>query len=96
MKANNSYSRIIKLSGFFSVIQFLNIAIALIRNKLVAVLLGPNGVGLMSLFTSTSNMLCNFTQMGLHISGVREVSQYKNDAAEQQRRINVIRVWSII
>ena len=96
MKANNSYSRIIKLSGFFSVIQFLNIAIALIRNKLVAVLLGPNGVGLMSLFTSTSNMLCNFTQMGLHISGVREVSQYKDDAAEQQRRINVIRVWSII
>lgn len=96
MKSDSSYSRIIKLSSFFGGIQFLNIAIALIRNKLVAILLGPNGVGLMSLFNSTANMLGNLTQMGLPISGVREISQYKNNAQEQQRRINMIRVWSFI
>ena len=96
MKSDSSYSRIIKLSSFFGGIQFLNIVIALIRNKLVAILLGPNGVGLMSLFNSTANMLGNLTQMGLPISGVREISQYKNNAQEQQRRINMIRVWSFI
>ena len=49
-KRNNSYSHILKYTSLFGGVQMLNILIGLVRNKLVAVLLGPAGMGLVALF----------------------------------------------
>ena len=52
MKNNNgSYSHILKYTSLFGGVQMLNILIGLIRNKLVAVLLGPLGMGIVALYT---------------------------------------------
>ena len=46
------YLHILKYTGLFGGVQGLNVLIGIVRNKLVAVLLGPQGVGLTLLFAS--------------------------------------------
>ena len=50
---HTSYKHILKYTSVFGTIQGLNILVAMIRNKLVAVILGPGGMGLIALFNST-------------------------------------------
>lgn len=50
-KRNNAYANILKYTSLFGGVQALSILVALVRNKLVAVLLGPMGVGLLSCST---------------------------------------------
>ena len=53
----NSYSHILKYTGLFGGVQGLNMLVGVVRNKFTAMFLGPSGMGLLSLFNSTSNFL---------------------------------------
>lgn len=72
--ANNSYRSIAKANTIFGGVQIFNIIIGIIRSKVVAVLLGPHGVGLMGLFQSTIDLVRAGTNCGLQTSAVRDVS----------------------
>ena len=80
--SNNSYSHILKYTSLFGGVQMLNILIGLIRNKLVAVLLGPAGMGLVALFSSTIKLVVDSTNFGLHISAVRNISWHSTTATK--------------
>lgn len=71
---NSIYRRIIKATGLFGGVQSITVLCSLIRNKIIAVLLGPEGVGIISLFNSASDMVSSVTGLGLRQSGVRDVS----------------------
>ena len=71
----NSYSHILKYTGLFGGVQGLNILVGVVRNKFTAMFLGPSGMGLLSLFNSTSNFLTSATNLGIPTSGVRVVSE---------------------
>ena len=51
------------------------ILIGMVRNKLIALLLGPQGMGLMALFNSTVRLISDTTGLGLGMSAVRELSR---------------------
>ena len=53
----DSYSHILKYTGIFGGVQGLNILVGVIRNKFTALFLGPSGMGLLSLFNSTTNFV---------------------------------------
>lgn len=95
---SNSYSHILKYTSLFGGVQMLNILIGLVRNKLVAVLLGPAGMGLVALFSSTIKLVVDSTNFGLHISAVRKMSMaFDNDNEKLLRHeISVFRHWIII
>lgn len=78
-EGNSSYRQILKYTSLFGSIQGINILIALVRNKIVAVLLGPSVMGLMSLFNSTLQMLSTATNLGLGTSGVKSLSEQMGD-----------------
>lgn len=59
----------------FGSVQGLNIAIGIVRTKLVALLLGPNGMGIMALYSSAIQMMQNLTNLGLDKSGVPTLSK---------------------
>ena len=58
----------------FGGVQVLGILVGLVRNKLVALILGPMGMGLLALFSSTIKLVGDSTNLGLSISAVRNMS----------------------
>ena len=76
-KASNtdSYLHILKYISLFGGVQVLNVLIGIVRNKFVAMLLGPQGVGLISLFNSTTKLISDSTNFGISMSAVRNISE---------------------
>lgn len=77
----NSYKSIFKATAILGSVQVFNIIIGVVRNKIVSVLLGPAGIGILGLFQSTSQTVSGFTNCGISGSAVKNISQAyeKND-----------------
>ena len=97
-ETSNSYSHILKYTSIFGGVQGLVILVGMVRNKLIALLLGPQGMGLMALFNSTVRLISDTTGLGLGMSAVRELSRLYDEEhhEELKSRIKLIRSWSLI
>ena len=71
----NSYGQILKSSSIVGGAVGINYLISMVRIKLVAILLGPSGVGLVGLYVSATGLMSTITGLGLVTSGVREVAE---------------------
>ena len=70
----SSYRQIIKATSLFGGVQVFNIAIAIVRSKFIAVLLGPVGMGISGLLTTTISLISSITNFGLGTSAVKDIS----------------------
>ena len=97
-KRNNAYANILKYTSLFGGVQALSILVALVRNKLVAVLLGPMGVGLLSLFNSTIRFIGDSTNLGIGTSAVKHISEAyaQDDEQTTSQTVQTVRAWSAI
>ena len=97
-KNPNNYTHIFKYTGVFGGIQGLNILVGLVRNKLVALLLGPQGMGLVALFNSSVKLLNDSTNLGLPMSAVRKIADaYENgQEADTARMVRLVRSWCLL
>lgn len=86
-----SYRSIFKATSLFGGLQVYQILIQIIKGKIIAVLLGPAGVGIIGLFQSGLDMVKNLTSMGLASSAVRDVSE-ANATNDIQRISNTLSV----
>lgn len=95
---NESYDHVLKYTWLFGGVQGLNIIIGIVRNKLVAMLLGPSGMGLVSLFQTTVNFISQTTNLGISVSAVRNISELFDAGHEEQivRFVKVVRLWSLL
>lgn len=98
IERKSNYSHIMKYTSIFGGIQVLNILIGIVRNKFVAMILGPGGMGLLSLFNSTVKLVSESTNLGLPISGVKTLSQVvdSDNTEEIENTVSTIRLWSLI
>jgi O-antigen/teichoic acid export membrane protein len=88
---------VIKYTGLFGGVQGLGLLASIVRNKLVAEILGPAGLGLISLYNTAATLVSNSTNFGISFSAVRHISELyeQGDADALQRFIQVVRAWSI-
>lgn len=93
-----SYRHVLKYTGLFGSIQGLNILLSLVRNKVVAVFLGPLGMGYVSLFNAALTFISQTTNLGLPTSAIKQLSEVyeKGDTAEIRHFVQVIRFWSLL
>lgn len=93
MTEPNSYNQILRSSSIMGGAQGLNYIVGLLRVKIVAVLLGLSGVGLISLYQSAVSLVGTASGLGIGSSGVREVAQaYGNqEAANAAVTVRVLR-----
>lgn len=84
--------------GVFGGVQGLGILIGLVRNKLIALILGPGGVGLVSLFNSTIKLVSDATNLGIPTSAVRTISEHfsSGDKSKIEHSVMLIRSWSLL
>ncbi len=96
-RIKESYFHILKYTGLFGGVQGLNILISLVRNKIVAVLLGPYGMGLVALFNSVISLVSQGTSLGLSFSAVRHISEIfeSGDNERIEHFVKVVRMWSL-
>ncbi|MEJ5268102.1 MAG: O-antigen translocase [Bacteroidales bacterium] len=90
--SRSSYRQIFKATSLFGGVQVFNIIIAIIRSKIIAVLLGPTGMGISGLFTSTTSLVGSLTNFGLGTSAVRNISEARetNDNGRISKVITVL------
>jgi O-antigen/teichoic acid export membrane protein len=70
----SSYRQIIKATSLFGGVQVFQIIIQVIRSKFIAVLLGPSGMGIAGLLSSTIGFISSLTSFGLGTSAVKDIA----------------------
>lgn len=76
----SEYRSIFKATSILGSVQLFNILIGVVRNKVVSMLLGPAGMGIVGLLTSTSSTITGFTNCGLTISAMKNIAvAYKDE-----------------
>jgi len=90
-----SYKQIFKTTSLFGGIQVFNILISIAKSKIIAVLLGPTGLGIISIFNSTSTLIASFTNLGINISAIKSIATLNQDPESQHNIIAVVKklVW---
>lgn len=76
---DNSYKSILKGVSVFGGVQVFQILINLVRGKFVALFLGPEGMGIASLFTTSSTTLQRLSSLGLNLAIVKETAERSED-----------------
>ena len=86
-----------KAMGLFGGVQMMRIICSIVRTKLVAIWIGPVGVGLFGLFNNALDMLNIGTNLGIRGSSVRDISQAmaSDDRSLIARIVVVVRRWSL-
>ena len=84
-----SYRRILKSSSIIGGASVINILIGLVRTKIVAVLLGPTGIGLVSLYTGLMSTATAVATMGIGTIGTRQIAEALSK--DDERALAVVR-----
>ena len=87
-----SYGTIFKTTFLFGFVQVFKIIVGVVKNKIVAVLLGTEGVGLLGVYSSAISLLQQGAGLGISQSGVRDIADAngKQDRTLFSRAINII------
>jgi len=95
---DKEYNHVLKYTGVFGGVQGLNIIIGLVRTKAIALLLGPGGMGLASLFQTAVNFVSQTTSLGISMSAIRNISELYDcgDEALLINNVRVVRTWSLL
>lgn len=71
----SSYRGILKATSLFGGVQIYQIFIEVVKSKFIAILLGPEGIGIHGLYTSGIQMIQHLSSFGLSQSAVRNVAE---------------------
>jgi O-antigen/teichoic acid export membrane protein len=74
LKESKSYIQIFKSTSLFGGVQILSIIISVIRSKFIAIFLGPTGIGVSGLLTSTIMLISSITNLGIERSSVKNIA----------------------
>lgn len=87
-----SYGTIFKTTFLFGFVQVFKIIVGVVKNKIVAILLGTEGVGLLGVYSSAISLLQQGAGFGISQSGVRDIADAngKNDKALFSRSISIV------
>jgi antigen flippase len=90
-----SHKQILKSTGIMGGEQAIVVLSGIVRSKIIALLLGPMGIGISGLYQSTIDFVKAGTGMGLGFSAVREVAAAS--VGEDERKISdtiyILRRW---
>jgi antigen flippase len=96
-KEDNSYKHIFRSLGFIGGSQIVIIFIGIIRTKIIAILLGPNGVGIVGIFQNLIDLVRNATSFGINYSGVKKIAEVANQVDSKKTHITIktLRSWAL-
>lgn len=91
VEERTAYRGIFKATSLFGGVQLWKILIEIVKQKFIAILLGPTGMGISGLYTSATQLIQGLTSMGLASSAVKNVAE-ANGSGDFQRISRVVTV----
>jgi antigen flippase len=94
-----SYGQALKSSALIGASSMIDIGFRVVRTKAIALLLGPDGVGLLGIYTNITELVRSLAGLGVNSSGVRQIAEAvgTGDAARIARTVTTLRrvaFWS--
>jgi enterobacterial common antigen flippase len=95
---STSHRDILRSTTIIGGSQVLNVLLSIIRTKVLAILLGPGGFGLMGMYQSIAGMVGSVTNLGIGSSGVRQIAEAagSSDTARIARTVTTLRRVSLL
>jgi PST family polysaccharide transporter len=95
---HSSYGQIFKSTAFTGGSSVINIALGIVRTKVMAVLLGPSGIGLIGLYLTITGFVSTIAGMGIGKAGVRQIAEAAGSRDEKRvaRTIKTLRRTALI
>ncbi|MFH6992372.1 oligosaccharide flippase family protein [Flavobacterium sp. FlaQc-48] len=92
-ESKSSYLHILKTTSLFGLVQLFSIIISIIRIKLISVFIGPAGIGITSLLSSSINIISGVCGLGIETSSIKHISSsYKNeDLNTVSKTVSIVR-----
>jgi PST family polysaccharide transporter len=96
--SQKSYGQILKSTALIGGTQLCNLAIGMLRVKVLALLLGPSGIGLAGMYQAATGMIATLAGMGIGSAGVRQIAEASasGDASRVARTVALLRRASAI
>lgn len=91
----SSYGNIFKTTFLFGFVQVFNILVKIGINKVVALVLGAEGLGIIGLFNSTVNTIKTGAGLGISQSAVRDISE-ANGAKNREKFSRIISLTNYV
>ena len=90
-----SYTQILKSTSLFGGVQFFTIFIAVIRTKLITLLVGPLGIGVLGLLNSSMELIVGFTNFGLQTSATKVIAECDGNILKISKIASIVNklVW---
>lgn len=93
-----TYDHVLKYTGLFGGVQGLTLLMGVARNKLVALLIGPAGLGFINMYNSVAGLIHKSTNLGLGFSAVKHISELSEtaDCNDLTEYVKTVRTWCFI
>lgn len=95
MADSSSYKNIFKSTFLFGFVQIFNIIVKVVLNKFVALLLGPEGMGVIGIYHTVVNMIKTGAGLGISQSAVRDISE-ANTQQDKSRFSKIISLTNYV
>ena len=92
----NSLKQILKSTSIVGGAQVAAIFIGIIRTKVIAIILGPVGIGYIGILQNIIDLVRQATGFGINYSGIKDVaeSNVTNDTVKISRTIKILQRWA--
>lgn len=74
-KGGASYRHVLKFTGLFGSVQVLTMLVGVLRNKLAALILGPSGLALITLYNNAATLINQATNFGISFSAIKQIAE---------------------
>lgn len=91
--SKKSYGQILKTTAVFGSVKIFSVLIGLFKAKIIAIFLGPAGMGIFNLINYPVTLFSQFSGLGISTSGIREVAQTQ-DEKQLSETAEVIKYWN--
>ncbi|MBW7676614.1 O-antigen translocase [Chryseobacterium chendengshani] len=96
MSKSTGYRTALKSTSIFGGVQVIRIVINLVRFKLVAILLGPFGFGIISMYNTIITFVQSLSSLGLANSAVRDISVIGSEKPDKRNLVvSAIYKWFV-
>jgi PST family polysaccharide transporter len=88
------YGEILRSTSLIGASSVINIAMSIVRLKVLAIFLGPTGIGLFGLYNVIADLTANLVGLGVQSSGVRQVAVAMS-SGERERVARIAKVLTL-